>query len=71
MTKNVGNTDRFLRMMGAIALTLCAVMAPLPLAVRLGGFGLMGAYLLFTSAVGRCVGYSLMGASTCPVEKRL
>jgi len=71
MNKNVGNADRFFRMLAALGLITCAVMAPLPLMVRLGAFGVMGAYLLFTSATARCVGYSLMGRSTCSLEKRL
>lgn len=45
MTKNVGNWDRALRGIAAMASFTCSVMAPLPLAVRAIAFGGMGAYL--------------------------
>jgi len=68
MKRNVGTADRVLRLVGAVAMGICAVMAPLPLSIRLAGFGLGGAYLLFTSLAGTCFGYRLMGRSTCPVS---
>ncbi|MBJ6759147.1 DUF2892 domain-containing protein [Myxococcaceae bacterium JPH2] len=68
MKRNVGNVERLFRALGGLALVTCAVMTPLPLAVRLVAFGGMGAYLLFTSLAGSCLGYALMGRSTCPIE---
>jgi hypothetical protein len=43
-------------------------MAPLPPEVRLPVFGLAGAYLLFNAISGSCLGYKLMGKSTCPTR---
>ena len=57
-----------MRALGAVALGVCAAVAPLPLEVRIGGFGVMAAYLLFTALAGTCFGYRLMGKSTCSIE---
>ena len=65
MSQNLGKTDRLLRTAAAILLFTCSVMAPLPLTGRLLGCALPGAYLLFTALVGTCLGYRLMGRSTC------
>ncbi len=70
MTKNVGTMDRVGRGLGAAAMMTCAFLAPLPLAARAAAFGLTGAYLLFTALAGTCLGYRLMGKSTCPVGSR-
>lgn len=68
MKRNVGNVERLFRVLGGLLLVTCAVMAPLSLAVRLGTFGVLGAYMLFSALAGSCLGYALMGRSTCPVE---
>jgi hypothetical protein len=68
MKRNVGNWDRIFRGLGALGMLTCSVMAPLPLAVRVGAFGASGVYLLFTALAGTCLGYRLMGRSTCPTE---
>lgn len=67
MTKNVGLVDRALRAVAAISMGLCAVLAPLPVVVRVPLFAALGAYMLWTSLSGTCLGYRLMGRSTCPV----
>jgi hypothetical protein len=66
MTRNVGSGDRIMRAVGGASLLTCSLLAPLPLAIRVGIFGSMGVYLLMTTLVGTCVGYALMGKSTCP-----
>ena len=66
--RNVGGSDRGLRALAGAGMLLCSVMAPLSLVVRMTTFGVMGAYLLFTALVGTCLGYRLMGKSTCPNE---
>ena len=66
--RNVGNSERVLRGLAASLMGSCAVLAPLPLAIRLPAFGGMAAYLLFTALSGTCLGYRLMGKSTCRVE---
>lgn len=68
MKRNVGIGDRVFRLLAASAMGSCAAMAPLPLAVRLATFGTAGTYLLFTAVVGSCLGYRVMGKSTCRVD---
>ncbi len=70
MKRNLGTWDRWLRGLGALALFTCSAMAPLPLLVRIGTFGVAGCYMLFTTLAGTCFGYALMGKSTCPVDPR-
>jgi hypothetical protein len=69
MARNVGNVDRVLRAVAAVGLGVGAVLAPVDGWVR----GLMvaqGLYFLGTSLAGSCLGYRLMGRSTCPVPSR-
>lgn len=70
MKRNVGNGERVFRGVGGLAMATCAVMAPLPLAARLAVFGVTGGYLLFSAFAGTCLGYALIGKSTCPSEPR-
>lgn len=70
MTRNVGTVDRVLRLMGAALAAAGAVAAPLSLGVRLGLFAATAVYLLWTALAGTCVGYRLMGKSTCSVGQR-
>jgi hypothetical protein len=69
MARNVGNSDRIFRVIGALPLLVCAFLAPLPLTARLAAFALPGGYLLFTALSGVCFGYLLMGESTCATPK--
>jgi hypothetical protein len=68
MIRNVGNGDRVLRAIATVALLTCGVIAPLSLPLRLAAFVAPGVYLLFTAVAGTCLGYRLMGRSTCPVR---
>ncbi|AUX44683.1 hypothetical protein SOCE26_061500 [Sorangium cellulosum] len=70
MKSNVGKMDRLFRGLGALALLACAWAAPLPLAARLAAFGLPGVYMMFTALAGTCLGYTLLGRSSCPVPRR-
>lgn len=70
MNRNVGTLDRLARGLGAAGLLAAAVLAPLPLLLRVPLFGGLGLYLLATSATARCLGYRLMGRSTCPVDAK-
>ena len=70
MKLNVGNSDRLLRALGAVAMLTCAVVAPFPLLVRIAVHGVPGVYLLLTALFGRCLGYSLLGKSSCPLESQ-
>jgi hypothetical protein len=70
MNRNLGTADRVLRVLAAIAAAVCAVAGPFSPVVRLGIFGGTAGYLLLTALVGTCVGYRLMGKSTCPAIPR-
>jgi hypothetical protein len=70
MTKNVGTIDRMFRGAGALLMTACAFIAPLPATVRIPLFGATAVYMLFTVLSGTCLGYRLMGRSTCPAQSR-
>jgi len=47
--------DRGLRVLAALALGVLAALGPFSLAVRLGVFGLNGAYLLWSALAGSCL----------------
>jgi hypothetical protein len=70
MTRNLGSSDRILRVSLALAAGACTAAGPFSPLVRLGVFGGTAVYLLATALVGTCVGYRLMGKSTCPVTQR-
>lgn len=69
MKKNVGSLDRVARGLGASAMIVAALVAPWELWLRIG-VGATGAYVLLTAIVGACVGYRLVGLSTCPMEAK-
>jgi uncharacterized membrane protein YqaE (UPF0057 family) len=69
MKTNLGSIDRALRGVGTAATILGVFLAPVPLWVRVG-LGAAGVYLLLTALAGTCLGYRLMGLSTCPTERR-
>ncbi|HEX5656345.1 MAG TPA: DUF2892 domain-containing protein [Polyangiales bacterium] len=68
MIRNVGSKDRVARLVAALPMLVCSVMAPLPLAARLAAFAAPAVYLLATALRGTCLGYALMGRSTCPTR---
>ena len=70
MKRNAANWDRVLRGLVGIAMLVASVLAPLPLLVRILALGVGGAYLLETALVGTCLGYSLLGISTCPTDPK-
>lgn len=65
---NAATWDRTLRAIAGLAMLTCSVFAPLPLLIRLLALGGGGAYMLGTALVGSCLGYRMMGISTCPVD---
>ena len=67
MIRNIGNIDRIARAVALVPLTACSFMAPFPLTTRLIAFALPAVYMLFTVLRGTCLGYLMMGKSTCPV----
>jgi DUF2892 family protein len=70
MERNLGTSDRTLRGFAVVALLAGAIFAPLPLLVRVPAFGALAAYLLYTSLSGTCLGYALLGKSTCSAPGR-
>ena len=69
MQKNLAGWDRAARGVTAVLMATCAVMAPLPIAVRVAALALPAVYMAFTALRGTCLGYRMMGVSTCPVPK--
>jgi DUF2892 family protein len=68
MEKNLGKSDRAVRVLAVCALSVCSVFSPLPLVLRVPAFGFMAVYLLYTVLSGTCLGYTLLGKSTCPAR---
>lgn len=68
MTSNLCRTDRVARLAAAAALALAAVLLDLPW-VALAALGVGALYLAGTSLVGTCLGYKLMGMSSCPLPR--
>jgi hypothetical protein len=59
MTRNVGTTDRIIRVAAGVALLLLGAFGPL------GWWGLIGLAPIATAAIGWCPGYLPFGISTC------
>ena len=68
MKPNAASWDRALRAIAGCGMLLCSLFAPLPLLVRVLAFGGGGVYMLGSAIVGSCLGYRMMGISTCPVD---
>jgi len=69
MQKNLGALDRVARGLGGGGTIVAALVAPWETWLRLA-VGATGGYVLLTAFVGSCVGYRLMGLSSCPAETR-
>ncbi|AKF05207.1 hypothetical protein DB32_002356 [Sandaracinus amylolyticus] len=63
----MGGWDRAARAAGALAMMVCAGLAPMPLGARVA-LAVVALYVAGTALVGTCLGYRLMGKSTCPVR---
>ena len=62
--RNEGSLDRLLRIVAGVVLLALVFVGPhTPL-------GWIGVVPLLTAAAGSCPLYTVLGASTCPVEKR-
>lgn len=64
MTRNVGNTDKWLRIAAGIVLLALGLFGPL------GWWGLVGLVPLITGLAGTCPVYGLLGLDTCPLDRR-
>ena len=69
MKQNVASWERVVRTVAGGGLLAGGFFAPLPLSARLLAFGGAGIYLLATALHGTCLGYKMMGISTCPVDR--
>ena len=65
---NLGRADRVLRLLATLGLSTCAALAPLSLELRLAAFAAPAVYLLLSALAGRCVGYTLLGKTSCAGE---
>ena len=64
MSPNVGGIDKVLRIViGVVLIGLAAT-------GRIGAWGYIGILPLLTGLVSRCGLYSLLGMSTCPMDKK-
>ena len=66
---NLGNADRIARVIAAVVLFVLSLTLTLPLLAQLA-MAVNGVYLLGSSLVGTCLGYKLMGVSTCPIKQQ-
>lgn len=64
MKVNVGTVDRIVRIVLGIALIAMAATG------SIGAWGYIGIVPLATGLLRTCPAYSLLGLSTCPMEKR-
>jgi len=64
MKTNVGGIDRTLRILGGLALIGAAVTG------SVGVWGYIGIVPLLTGALGTCPLYTVLGFSTCPMDRR-
>ncbi|HEY1551873.1 MAG TPA: DUF2892 domain-containing protein [Kofleriaceae bacterium] len=67
--RNLGSIDRLARVLGAAAMLVAAAVAPMQTAIRVA-LGGSGVYLVLTALAGTCLGYRMMGRSTCPTKLR-
>ena len=71
MKKNVGNTDRIIRLTGAVLVAVLLFTGVVNIASTLGIILAIGGVIFaFTGLTSWCAIYSLVGLSTCPVESK-
>lgn len=68
LNQNLGNADRAIRAIAAVAMLIASFIAPVPMMAAVG-LALTGVYMIGTSLVGTCLGYKLIGVSTCPIKQ--
>lgn len=69
LNQNLGNADRAIRAIAGSAMLIASFVSPVPL-MAAAGLALTGVYMIGTSLVGTCLGYKLIGVSTCPIKQR-
>ncbi len=68
MKRNLGKHDRSARIVAAMVLVAASIGAPWPEGWRYAVLIPSAAYFAFTALAGTCLGYRLMGLSTCPAK---
>jgi uncharacterized membrane protein YfcA len=63
MTKNIGSTDRIVRIIVGVALIAAALTG------AIGVWGWIGIVPLATALIGWCPPYAILGVNTCSVKK--
>ena len=69
LNQNLGNADRTIRAIAGVAMLIASFTTPVPLMAAVG-LALTGVCMIATSLVGTCLGYKLIGVSTCPIKQR-
>ncbi|MCB0632884.1 MAG: DUF2892 domain-containing protein [Saprospiraceae bacterium] len=70
MKKNVGKTDKIIRLVVAALIAILLATGTIAVASVLGTIlAIVAVIFLFTALVNWCAIYALIGASTCPVEE--
>jgi hypothetical protein len=69
MKQNTASWDRIVRAIAGLLMLTSSVFAPFPFLVRVLALGGGGVYMLATALVGTCIGYRIMGISTCPIAR--
>jgi len=69
MKKNMGNTDRIIRIVAAIVVGILSYTGILQGTLAYVLWGLSGIFVL-TSFISFCPLYALVGLNTCPVKKQ-
>jgi hypothetical protein len=71
MTKNVGRTDKLIRLVAVAAIAILLATGTVAVATTLGIIlSLVGVIFLFTALVNWCAIYTLFGTSTCPTAEQ-
>jgi hypothetical protein len=69
MTKNIGMIDRAMRVVGGLVL-LAFALGLIGAGSPYSWIGWIGVVPLLTALLGNCPAYSLLGISTCPLERK-
>ena len=71
MKRNVGNTDRIIRLVGGVVIAALLATGTVAISSVLGIIlAVAGAIFLFTGATNWCAIYALVGASTCSINTK-
>jgi len=67
---NTASWDRALRALAGAAMLAASIVGSWPTLAHVIGLGVGGGYMLGSGLLGTCLGYKLMGVSTCPLERQ-